>query len=359
MEARHVNLNNIIKHFSPAWFASVMGTGGVANVLFELGGRMGFLKPVAMGLFWLNIGLFIVLIGPWLARWFTHFSTLRKDIEHPVMSNFFLTMPVGGIILGTNFFIIGKSHFGMTLITDLGMAFWIFGVIMALGLGVFVMYNLFFLETVPAEMTNFTWLISPVASIVIPLLGNLLIGSYSTTNLSLAKTINLIDITFYGIGILLFVFLASILLNRFIVHRMPGGAVLPTFWIILGPIGVGAISLMGIADSSKLLGLLASADTLKILALILWGFGLWAFLLTTMITIRYLRSGGIPFTLSWWAFIFPMAAYTLSSFSVYSYTQVELVYWYTLFLAALLILMWAATFMRSLAGMLSGKLLVP
>jgi len=359
MEARHVNLNNIIKHFSPAWFASVMGTGGVANVLFELSGRMGFLKPVAMGLFWLNIGLFIVLIGPWLARWFTHFSTLRKDMEHPVMSNFFVTMPVGGIILGTNFFIIGKGYFDMTFITDLGMAFWIFGVIMILGLGVFVMYNLFSLETVPVQMTDFTWLISPVASIVIPLLGNFLIGSYVVTNVSLAKTINLIDITFYGIGILLFVLIASILLNRFIVNKMPGNAALPTFWIILGPIGVGAISLMEIADSSKLLGLLASADTLKMLALILWGFGLWAFLLTIVITIRYLRSGGIPFTLSWWAFIFPLAAYTLSSYSVYSYTQVESVYWYTLLLATLLFFMWVATLVRSLAGTLSGRLLVP
>lgn len=87
----------------------------------------------------------------------------------------------------------------------------------------------------------------------------------------------------------------------------------PTFWIILGPIGVGTLSLMGIADSSKLLGLISSVDAIKMLSLILWGFGLWAFVLTLAITIKYMRNDGVPFTLSWWAFIFPLAAYTLSS----------------------------------------------
>lgn len=33
MEDDKINLNNIVRHFSPAWYASVMGTGGLANVL--------------------------------------------------------------------------------------------------------------------------------------------------------------------------------------------------------------------------------------------------------------------------------------------------------------------------------------
>jgi C4-dicarboxylate transporter/malic acid transport protein len=354
-----MNLSNVIKHFSPAWFASVMGTGGVANVLFQLSGSMPFLKTLATGLFWLNVFLFIILLIPWIARWFIHFDSLRKDIEHPVVSNFFVTMPVGGIILGTNFFLIGKEYFTMTFIASLGLVFWLTGVVMALILAVFVMYHLFSLETVSAEMTNFSWFMSPVASIVIPLLGNPLIGFYTASNVELAKYLNLIDIMFYGIGMLLFIMLSSILLNRFITNKLIANGALPTFWIMLGPVGVGTISLMGIADSSKLLGLLASTDSIKMLALMLWGFGLWAFALIAIITVKYLRNGGIPFTLSWWAFIFPTAAYTLSCLSSYSYIQIDMVFWYALVLTLLLLLLWIITFIRTVTGTINGKLLVP
>lgn len=116
METSELSFSNLVRYFSPAWYASVMGTGGLANVLFLLGSRMPFLKPISFGLLWINIALFVILIGPWIARWFLHFDKLVEDLKQPIMSNFFVTMPVGGLILGTNLFIIGKGHFSMPFI---------------------------------------------------------------------------------------------------------------------------------------------------------------------------------------------------------------------------------------------------
>nr|WP_245523276.1 hypothetical protein [Thermodesulfobium narugense] len=45
------DFNSLIKHFSPAWFASVMGTGGFVNVLYILSAHFGFLKIIAQFLF--------------------------------------------------------------------------------------------------------------------------------------------------------------------------------------------------------------------------------------------------------------------------------------------------------------------
>jgi C4-dicarboxylate transporter/malic acid transport protein len=351
--------SNIVKHFSPAWFASVMGTGGLANILCLIGSDLPLLRSLAASLFWLNLALFIILIGPWITRWIMHFGSLAGDLKHPLLSNFFVTMPIGGIILGTNFLTIGRDYFSLSFITSLGLTLWVLGAAMILALGVFVIFNLFSMEAVPAEATNFSWFMPPVASIVIPLLGNILVGLYATVNFDLARAINLIDILFYGTGMLLFVIISSILFNRFIVNKMPAVSALPTFWILLGPIGVGTLSLMGIADSSRLLGWLTSVDTAKILALFLWGFGLWAFLLVAAISIKYIRRDKVPFTLSWWAFIFPLAAYVLSGFGVYAYIKMELVLWYSRILTALLVYLWAITFIRSLLGVFSGKLLVP
>lgn len=116
---------------------------------------------------------------------------------------------------------------------------------------------------------------------------------------------------------------------------------------------------MGIADSSKLLNLISSTDTIKLFSLILWGFGLWAILLTIFITIKYIKQGGIPFSLSWWAFIFPLAAYTLSSINVYQMVNVGAVLWYSIILAVLLVVLWVSTLVRSLIGTFNGSLLVP
>jgi len=359
MENKRIDVKNIVKHFSPAWYASIMGTGGMANVLYLLSGNMKFLKPFALGIFWLNIALFIIFIVPWTLRWFFHFDSVLKDLKHPVMSNFFVTMPIGALIIGTNLFVMGKDYFSMAFIINLGLVLWSFGAIMSLYFGVYVMYNLLVKESVSFEAKNFSWLITPVASIILPLLGNILVKVYFISNVSLAKFINIIDISFFGTGFMLFVILTTIIFRRFIVNKMPPSMVAPTFWILIGPIGIGTVSLMGLADASKLLGLISDVSTIKLLSLMFWGFGMWAFFLILAITFTYMKAGKIPFSLSWWAFIFPMSAYTLSALKVYAYTKVSFLQWYAVILAALLVYLWIITFVKSLVGTLNGKLLVP
>jgi C4-dicarboxylate transporter/malic acid transport protein len=353
------NFNEIIKDFSPAWFAVVMGTGGLANLLYLLSPNLSFLKPIAQFLFWLNILLFILLLVPWVLRWFIHFKNLLLDLRHPMMSNFFVTMPAAMVILGTNFFIIGKGYFTDGFIDGLGLAFWIAGGILTLAISVFVMFNIFSQQNIDLEHVNFSWFIPPVVGAVLPLLGKWLVNSYLVTNIGLARIINLVDLIYYGTAITLFILLAGILLNRFIFNKMPKDTLLPTFWIILSPIGLGSLALMDLSDTAKLLNLVASVDALKLIAIIFWGFGLWALLLTLVITFYYLSRGKIPFTLSWWALIFPLAAYALASNSIYNYTKIELVYWYTLFLAVLLTFLWLLTLVNTLIGITNGKILYP
>jgi C4-dicarboxylate transporter/malic acid transport protein len=356
------NLNTLIRHFSPTWYASVMGTGGFANVLYLLSANFIFLKIIAQSLFFLNLCLFLVLIIPWTLRWFLHFDKLIEDLSHPIMSNFFPTMPVGGLVLGTNFFLIGKDFFSHESIIFIGNILWLNGVILCLIFAVLVTYNMVVKEKIEPEFINFSWYIPPVATIVVPLLGNMVARSNINTNIDYARAVNFTDIIFFGIGLALFVTLNSILLNRFIAHKLPGSIATPTFWIILGPIGVGTVSLLGIADVSASLKIIepAGLGTINFMSAIFWSFGVWAFLLVVLITLKYLKSErAIPFTLSWWAFIFPLAAYTLSSFSIYQYCKVEYVYWYTVLLATLLAFLWILTFVSSIYGTFSGKYLFP
>jgi C4-dicarboxylate transporter/malic acid transport protein len=350
---------SLVRHFSPAWYASVMGTGGLANALYLFGAHVPFLRPVATALWLLNIILFIVLIGPWSGRWFLHFDKLIEDLRHPIMSNFFVTMPVGALVLGTNFFLMGRALFPMHFIASLGVVLWTFAVVLILFFGVVVTYNMFVKESMAPEDVNFSWFISPVASIAVPLLGNLLARYYAVQNANAAQLINLVDISFYGIGMSLFFIIGSIVVNSLLHHRMPHAKMAPTFWIILGPVGVGTISLMGIADVSKLLGLIESTSSVYLASIVLWGFGLWAFPLTLMISARYMREADIPFSLTWWAYIFPLAVYAMSAYSVAGYLHLAAIFWYAAALCALLALLWIVVFTRSLVATFAGELLIP
>ncbi|MGP8079959.1 MAG: C4-dicarboxylate ABC transporter [Dehalococcoidales bacterium] len=359
LTAEKSKFSEIVKHFSPAWFACVMGTGGLANLLYQLSSGLGFLKPLALILFWLNIVLFIMIFIPWLLRWFMHFKPLVSDLRHPMISNFFVTMPAAAVVLGTNFFLIGKEYFARGFIDGLGLTFWIIGGILTLAISVFVMFNAFSQDQIDVEHVNFAWFIPPVVCAVLPLLGKSLVNVYLVVNIGLARSINLVDLVFYGISMTLFIILASVILNRFVFHKLPKDSLLPTFWIILGPVGLGSAALIDLADSAKLLNLIGSVDTLKLIAIIIWGFGLWALLLTIVITCYYLRRGQIPFTLSWWAFIFPLAAYALAGYSIYNYTGIKLVYGYTLFLAVILAFLWIITAVNTVIGVIKNKLLFP
>lgn len=349
----------LVKNFSPAWFASIMGTGGFANVLYLWGSFWAPSRILGITLAWINALLFILLLIPWVLRWFSHYESLKKDLQHPIMGNFFVTMPVGLMLVASNAALMGQSFLGKSFVFSLTFYSWLIGVLGALIFGSLASYTMMRTEQTPHQMMNFSWLISPVASIAVPLIGNPMVTMLQGMNASWAKTALLINLSFFGIGFFLFLFIGGIIFTRLAQHPLPPAAMAPTFWITLGPIGVGTISLMGLADTAKLVGLLPGVETLYLLASIIWGLGLWGIAIALLISRHYMKQSGIPFSLSWWAFIFPLAAYTMASLKLGAYYQSTLVLGYTVLLTALLATLWVLSFIRTLGGSLNGKLFQP
>lgn len=340
-------VNELIKNFHPGWYASVMGTGGLANAMYLFSGKFSFFKGIAEILVALNIFLFIIFIFPWLARWIWHFERLLEDLKHPMLGNFFATMPVGMLILGANIYLIGPDMFSFELINVISLIFYVIGSVLILFFTLVVMHNAYVRENLSADHINFAWFITPVANIVVPVLGCPLARYYLGFNPNIAKIIILSDIIFYGIGFMLFIFIGAVVFARFINHKLPHPQVSPTFWIILGPIGIGVVSIFGIVNSLNGIDLIEDPNTLKALGTIFWGFGFWAFLQTAILTIKYFKEG-IPFGITWWAYIFPFAAYTISTKMVNDFLKSEIIYWYGIGLLSLLTFMWLVVFVKSI-----------
>lgn len=75
----------IVRQFTPNWFAASMGTGVLALALAQIPP----LKPAGQTLWLLNIGLFSVFTGLYAARWTLFPREARRIFDHPVMSMFF------------------------------------------------------------------------------------------------------------------------------------------------------------------------------------------------------------------------------------------------------------------------------
>jgi len=91
-------------------------------------------------------------------------------------------------------------------------------------------------------------------------------------------------------------------------------------------------------------------------ATILWGLGFWAIGVAITIAWQALRKDGIPFTLSYWAFIFPLSAYAMASLKVSAYFGSTLANWYTAIITLLLAFLWVVAFARSLKNSVNGQL---
>jgi C4-dicarboxylate transporter/malic acid transport protein len=348
-----------VRNFSPAWFAAVMGTGGLADVIYGWGKNLPWVQDVAIAFATATALLFVVLLVPWTWRWLGHADAARGDLDHPLLGNFYVTMPVAAMIVALDADATASRWLGSQTLYVVVLTGWLIGVVGVTALAIYIGFTLMRQDGPAPHFINFSWLLTPVAAIVIPLLGNpltaMLIGRHSVW----AGSVHLVDLAFYGMGLVLFVLMAAFVIGRLLQHSMPDAEAAPTFWISLGPIGVGTLGLMGLADASRALHLLASVGTLDVLAVALWGFGIWALGIAVAVTVHHARRGGIPFSLSFWAFTFPLAAYALSTMRIAAYLQVPGILWYARLLSILLVVLWVYAATGTLIGLSAGTLFAP
>jgi C4-dicarboxylate transporter/malic acid transport protein len=346
-----------VKHLAPAWFAVIMGTGGLGNILylwqkeFPIGNLLGTLVAALAAL------LYFLVLVPWIIRWIYYFDYVLRDLHHPLISNFFVTMPVATTILGTNIYIIWRPLIGDALTYQLMAITWIIAII---GVSFFTFYTTFRMmqvEVTPKpEMMNFSWIMAPIANMAVLLIGNPVLSLTLEYHPNWAMTVFIVNITLLGIGFFLFLFISSIIFVRLAQHPLPPSETTPSFGIFLSAVGLAVSAIIDLAKNANILGVLISTDSFNILAAVIWGFGIWVVGIILIISIYQFRKSGIPFSIGWWAFIFPLAAYTLASQKISNLFGTPITTIWTMALTFLLVGLWLYTFANTLKGVRSGKL---
>ncbi len=265
--------------FHPGWFGAVMGTAIVGVAAFMNPGSIPALKsPLAvLGIAMVVLAwLFAIGIGiPYVLRWVRHPDAAKRDLLHPVMGAMYATFPAGMVVLATATAAVAPA------VLPAHVVFWTVAVLGGVGslfafvASVALAYILFITPGIGAEAVNGGWFIAPVTNIIVPMV---LVPLMPQVGPEMGRFLLVMSYAYWGMGFFLFLMVASLLYDRLVFHPLPAPPLAPSLWIGLGPIGVGGLALLRMAQGGgQIWGELgATVNMLSAIgALALWGFGLW------------------------------------------------------------------------------------
>ena len=199
-----LSFSEIVRNFSPGWFASVMGSGVLSLTTLALAAHWPILEALAWGLHYFNLLLFSALGVPWLARWVIHPRAALATLQHPVQASFYPTFSIAMLVIAAQFMAFGAQ-------TNLALWFWWPGAALTFTLGFAVLYAMFNGEHVGLEHVTPAKFIPAVGLVVIPIAGGPLIGHLTGGVRDLALLVNVVAL---GAGTLMYLGLLAMTLQR-------------------------------------------------------------------------------------------------------------------------------------------------
>jgi tellurite resistance protein TehA-like permease len=122
-------------------------------------------------------------------------------------------------------------------------------------------------------------------------------------------------VLFLGVGFMLFVLVAALVLARLVVVPLDPAAGTPAAWIMMSPAAAAALAFLALPLVIPVLLTappMSVAFVTSLTAGALVGFSLWWLAVVVLLTIR-LRSHAMQFSPSSWSFVFPLAAVAVAS----------------------------------------------
>jgi C4-dicarboxylate transporter/malic acid transport protein len=349
----------VLRGFHPGWFAVVMGTAivGVATYLNpgEVGAMVGPAHAVGVTVVVLAWVLAVVIAVPYLLRLVRHREAALADLRHPIVGGLYATAPAAVLVLAVATAAVGGSVLSEHTVVVIVVVLAATGSMLAFAAGVLFAYVLFSGDGLAAETANGGWFIPPVVAIIIPLALAPLLAHVGP---AAGRLLLLTSYGALGIGLFLFAMIAAVLFGRLIFHPLPPAPLAPSLWIGLGPVGVGSLALLRLAEAGgPYWGAQAHAVQTgsQLAAASLWGVGLWWLATAALLLIGYLRRDRLPYGIGLWAFTFPLGAYTVATLQLARTWQTDPLEWVGVALYLLLLSFWLVVATRTVRAIRTGE----
>lgn len=351
-------------HITPNWYASVMGTGIVATAAVSLPVQVPGQRVFATVVWLLAATVLVVLTAAFVTHWVRHTDSARGYLAHPVMSQFYGAPPMAMLTVGAGTVALGPAVIGAEAAHWIGALLWLggtsLGVLTAIGIP-FAMMTRHHVHSDVAALP--AWLMPVVPPMVSATTGAALIDLLPAGQ---ARVMMLAACyALFGVSLGLGMITMTMIYARLVRGGAPSGQAAPTVWITLGMIGqsitaanllpVHALAALGPERQAIVTGLAAAGI---FYGLAMAGFGVAAFALATAITVHNVRRG-MPFALTWWSFTFPVGTCVTGLSALGATLGATTIGDAAVALYAVLLIAWATVAVRTVRGIVSGRLLLP
>lgn len=264
-----------LAHFPVPFFATIMGLSGLTLATAKAEAVWQVSGPSAV-LFGLTLAVFCAVAATYGLKMLAFPEAVLAEWRHPVRISFFPAASIGLILLGSA---------AVPVHVGLAAALWSAGASLHLVLTLAVLRSWIDHSRYEVAHANPAWFIPVVGNVLAPIAG-----------LRFAPA----DVSwfFFAIGLLFWLVLLTIVVYRLIFHPPLPGRMVPTLFILLAP------------PSAAFLAWVALSGGVDAFARILYFAAVFFFLLLLTQLPKFAQ---VEFTLSWWAYSFPLAAFTIAT----------------------------------------------
>ncbi|REC97860.1 C4-dicarboxylate transporter/malic acid transport protein [Microbacterium sp. AG157] len=297
----------IVSNLTPNWFASIMGTGIVAVAAASLPVQFPGLRTGATVVWAVAALLLVALTVATGLHWVRYRSTAARHHLNPVLSHFYGAPPMALLTVGAGTLLLGKDWIGVPAAVAIDWVLWSIGTLGGLVTAVLVPYLAFTRHENKPDSAFGGWLMPIVPPMVSASTGALLLP-YTPAGQA-RETLLWSCYGFFGLSLIASLVVITLIWNRLAQHKVGAAGMVPTLWIVLGPVGQSITAVNLLASNAPTVVDASTARALLVVALV-YGFAMLGFaLLWTVIalavTIRTAKEH-LPFSLTWWSFTFPV-----------------------------------------------------
>jgi len=276
-----------LRHFPITLMPSVMGLAGLAIVYLKFQHFFAVDLPLGQTILYVTSGWFVFVMATYGLKLAKYPAEVKRDFLHPIRINFFAAISICFLLLSIGYLESGYPALAKVL--------WLIGTPLHLLILLLILYRWFHR---PHHIGGFNpaWFIPVVGPILVPVAG----VEFAHPEISWF---------FFATGLMYWLVLLCIFMNRIVFHDPMPEKLVPTLFILIAPPAVGFIAYM------KLTG------NLDPFARVLFYFGLFTGLMLLTMVDRFRR---VPYFVSWWGYTFPLDAFTISLFLMYKVSHLVL-----------------------------------
>lgn len=294
-------------YITPNWFASVMGTGIIATAAVTLPIQVPG-QRLAATIVWAVATLMLVVISAATAvHWLKHPRIARSHLSNPIMAHFYGAPPMALMTVGAGTLLLGADVLGDHFALVMSAILWSLGTVLGLIFAVAVPCVQFVRHKVELRDAFGGWLMPVVSPMVTASTSALFIPHLPEGQARLGMM--LFGYSMFGLSLFASLLICPIIWGKLALHGVGKPAMVPTLWLLLGPMGQSITAVNLLASNATYAVDADLARSLEIFGIIygvamLGMAGLWG-VIALVLTLRTARLG-LPFSLTWWSFTFPV-----------------------------------------------------